>query len=80
MPGTGTPGITLRREDIEAMHRDLPVAEVQILVAGESWDQFIAVARDGMEIPVRVEGHEALGTTAVLIGVDCEQQRITVVI
>lgn len=80
MDGPRMPGITLRQEDIEEMHREFPVREVRILVAGQDWDPFIAMAYDGMEIPVRVEGDGSLRATAVLIGVDCERQSITVVI
>lgn len=73
------PRLTLRREDIDEMHRDLPVAEVRILVAEQDWEPFIGMAYEGMEIPVRVEGDE-LPWTAVLTGADHASKSITVVI
>jgi hypothetical protein len=74
------PSLTLRQEDIDAMHRDLPVAEVRILVAEQDWDQFIAMAYEGMEIPVKIEGYEVLRWTAVLVGACPHDKSITVVI
>lgn len=74
------PRITLRQSDIDEIHRYLPVSAVQIHVAEEDWEPFLAVAYEGMEIPVRVEEQAALKLTAVLVGADCAGKTITVVI
>jgi hypothetical protein len=75
-----TPRITLRQEDIDAMHAELPVAEVRILVAEQDWEPFMAVAYEGMEIPVHVEGYPVLRWTAVLVGACHHDKSILVVI
>lgn len=73
------PRLTLRQQDIDGMHAEFPVAEVRIYVAEEDWEPFLAIAYQGMEIPVRVEGRED-GTVAVLTRADPDTKSIVVVI
>lgn len=74
------PRLTLRQQDIDALHEDFPVVTVKVYVAEEDWEPFIAMAYEGMEIPVHVEGPQALAQAAVLVGACHHDKSITVVI
>ena len=74
------PRINLSARSVDAIYADagLPVREVQIVIREEDWDEFLAMAHLGMEIPVRVEGEDNY-ITAVLAEVH-DGHFITVVI
>lgn len=73
------PRISLRREDLDALHRDLPVAEVRFMIDEGDWHRLMTTAYEGMEIPVRVEGSPE-EHTAVLVRACRHEKSITVVI
>lgn len=74
-----TPRVVLRQEEVDEMYRDSPVRTARFYVVPEDWASFTAVAYQGMEIPVGIEGSDQV-LVAVLLDVRDEDQSLRVVI